>query len=290
MKSVGGDMEQEKNQLRVKYHNDLSCIKTTSLKESDLNVFFALCAKAKDENSTEIKISFESFIKAAGLSDKATVNTRKKMINFIDKRYDVLSKLEYKSKTDNSLMRFTLINKLYVEENDDFITLRIDEDFLYILNTESDFTKFVLANFVGLNGKYAKNLYRLLMRFDGTGWADYAIDDFKNYMGVPEGYRSKDILAKVINPAIEEIKSKKLMQDIRCEMKTSGRQGRAIKGFHFEFKVCINDGMPGQLSIYDGDKELRTYNAKKKLERKNSFLNYQQSEFDTELESKLLDN
>jgi plasmid replication initiation protein len=290
MKSVGGDMEQEKNQLKVKYHNDLSCIKTTSLKESDLNVFFALCAKAKDENSTEIKISFESFIKAAGLESKATVNTRKKMINFIDKRYDVLSKLEYKSKTDNSLMRFTLINKLYVDENDDFITLRIDEDFLYILNTETDFTKFVLANFVGLDGKFAKNLYRLLMRYDGTGWADYAIDDFKNYMGIPEGYRSKDILNKVINPAIEEIKAKNLMQDIRCDKKTSGRQGREIKGFHFEFKVCVNDGMPGQLSFYECDKELRKYNEKKNAERKNSFLNYHQSEYDSELESKLLDN
>lgn len=283
-------MEQEKNQLKVKYHNDLSCIKTTSLKESDLNVFFALCAKAKDENSTEIKISFESFIKAAGLESKATVNTRKKMINFIDKRYDVLSKLEYKSKTDNSLMRFTLINKLYVDENDDFITLRIDEDFLYILNTETDFTKFVLANFVGLDGKFAKNLYRLLMRYDGTGWADYAIDDFKNYMGIPEGYRSKDILNKVINPAIEEIKAKNLMQDIRCDKKTSGRQGREIKGFHFEFKVCVNDGMPGQLSFYECDKELRKYNEKKNTERKNSFLNYHQSEYDSELESKLLDN
>lgn len=283
-------MEQEKNQLRVKYHNDLSCIKTTSLKESDLNVFFALCAKAKDENSTEIKISFESFIKSAGLENKATVNTRKKMINFIDKRYDVLRNLEYKSKTDNSLKRFPLINKLYVDENDDFITLRIDEDFLYILNTETDFTKFVLANFVGLDGKFAKNLYRLLMRYDGTGWADYAIDDFKNYMGIPEGYRSKDILNKVINPAIEEIKAKNLMQDIRCDKKTSGRQGREIKGFHFEFKVCVNDGMPGQLNFYECDKELRKYNEKKKAERRNSFLNYHQSEYDSELESKLLDN
>ncbi|MBQ1574193.1 MAG: replication initiation protein [Clostridiales bacterium] len=283
-------MEEGKNQLKVKYHNDLSCIKTTSLKETDLNVFFALCAKAKDENSTEITISFESFIKAAGLTDKATVNTRKKMISFIDKRYDVLKELEYKSKTDKSLMRFTLINKLFVNEDDDFITLRIDEDFLYILNTETDFTKFVLANFVGLNGKYAKNLYRLLMRYDGTGWADYAIDDFKNYMGVPDGYRSKDILNKVINPAIEEIRTKNLMQDIRCEMKTSGRQGRAIKGFHFEFKVCVNDGMPGQLNIFEGDKELRIYNTQKNLERKNAFLNYPQREFDSDLESKLLDN
>lgn len=285
-------MEQEKKELSVKYHNDLNNIKTTQLTEVDLNVFFSLCAKAKEKNSTEVRIDFDTFLYMSGLKNKSTVNTRRKMINFIDKKYEILRKLEYKSKTDRSLKRFPLINKLWVNEDDDFIMLRIDDEFLYILNTEKDFTKFILSNFVGINGKYAKNLYRLLMRYDDTGWADYTLDDFKDFMGIPEGYRAKDVVDKIIKKSVDELIDRGLMTEIRYEIKRSHRKGNEIKGFHFDFKTCVNDDMPGQTGMSDANTEMSKYKALKDKERsKYQFNNFPQNSYDfTELEEKLLDN
>lgn len=278
-------MKQKSNELKVKYHNDLNCIKTTKLSEVDLNVFFSLCAKAKEKNATEIEIDFDKFLEISGLQNKSTVNTRKKMIDFIDKKYEILHKLEYKRKTDKSIVRFPLINKLTVEEDEDTIKLRIDEDFLYILNTESDFTKFILANFISINGKYSKNLYRLLMRYEDTGWADYGMDDFKDYMGIPKGYRPKDITEKIIKPSIEELKNKGLMSDVRCEIKKSRRQGNEIKGFHFEFEVCVNDEKHGQLSMDDYKKANKLIGQKTKLNQiTDSGISY------SDIENDLLDN
>lgn len=277
------------SELKVKYHNDMNAISTKNLNEVDLNVFMALCAKAKDKNISEIELSFDEFIEASGLEKKSTVNTRKKIIDFIDSRYSKFSILEYKKKSDKGLIRFYLVNRLYVPEDENVVRMRIDEDFLYILNTNKNFTKFLLSDFVDLKGKYAKNLYRLLVQYDDTGWADFTLSDFKEYMGIPSGYRPKDITEKVIKPSIEELKAKKLFNEINYEVKKARNRGAEVKGYHFNFTVAVNDDMNGQLDIFtymdeNGKQQFRN-------KKKNSFNNFPQNTYDfKELEEKLLDN
>lgn len=284
-------MENSKNELRVKYHNDLNTIVTTEFSETDLNVFFALCAKAKGKNTNKIRIDFDTFFEIAGLRNKTAVNTRKKKINFIDEKFEVLEDIKFKAKTDSSLHKFRMITELDVEDGQDVIVLGITDRFLRILNTDNSFTSFVLTDFVGIKGKYPKNLYRLLMRFENTGWADYTIEDFKDFMGIPAGYRPKDVIVKIINPSIDELVNKGLLAEIRYDTKRSHRQGNEIKGFHFEFKKCVNDEVPGQTDLSDGSRAMMQYKEKKAKERQNAFNNFPQNSYDfAELEEKLLDN
>ena len=284
-------MEENKNELKVKFHNNLNSIKTTQLTEIDLNVFFALCAKAKGRNETDIDIDFDTFFRLCGLENNSFVNTRKKKIDFIDKKSDALSNLQMKRKTDSSLIKFPLITELRVDEDEDLIKLSLNKIFLYILNTDEDFTKFILADFVGISGKYAKNLYRLLMRYDDTGWADYTLEDFKDFMGIPAGYRPKDIITKIIKPSIEELVNKGLMTEVRYEPKTSHRQGNGIKGFHFDFKICVNDDIPGQTEMNEVKKEMVRYKEQKARERLSQFNNFPQNTYDfDEFEKQMLDN
>lgn len=281
---------EKKNEINeIHIHNDINHINTRSLKEVDLNVFFTICAMFKDSNQLSIRISFDKFLELTGIQ-KSTLNTRKKLIDFADKKTKKLRDLEYYSKTSSSFKAYHLIEGIEVPEDGDYLEITITKKFSDSLRDYTgNFTELFLQAIVETQGKYAKNLYHLLMQYDDTGYATFRLDEFTGCMGVPESYRPKDIKTKVIEPAIKILKEKKLFEEITFDTNKAHRQGNEITGYDFHFKVAANDEMTGQQKFSIGTKNELSYQNQRKP--KNSFLNYPQNTANLDdLESKLMDN
>lgn len=282
---------EKKNEINeIHIHNDINHINTRALKEIDLNVFFTICAMFKDTDQLSVKIPFDRFIELTGIQ-KSTLNTRKKFIDFADKKTKKLRDLEYYNKTSSSFKVYHLIEGIEVPEDGDYLEIFITKKFSDGLKDYSgNFTEFFLQAIVNAQGKYAKNLYHLLMQYDDTGYATFKLDEFTGCMGVPESYRPKDIKTKVIEPAIKILKDKKLFEEITFEINKAHRQGNEITGFDFHFTVAATDEMTGQQKFNIGTKNELSYQNQYKP-KQNSFKNYQQTNYiDSELEKRLLDN
>lgn len=282
---------EKKNEINeIHIHNDINHINTRALKEVDLNVFFTICAMFKDTDQLSVKIPFDRFIELTGIQ-KSTLNTRKKFIDFADKKTKKLRDLEYYNKTSSSFKVYHLIEGIEVPEDGDYLEIFITKKFSDGLKDYSgNFTEFFLQAIVNAQGKYAKNLYHLLMQYDDTGYATFKLDEFTGCMGVPESYRPKDIKTKVIEPAIKILKDKKLFEEITFEINKAHRQGNEITGFDFHFTVAATDEMTGQQKFNIGTKNELSYQNQYKP-KQNSFKNYQQTNYiDSELEKRLLDN
>ena len=282
---------EKKNEINeIHIHNDINHINTRALKEVDLNVFFTICAMFKDTDQLSVKIPFDRFIELTGIQ-KSTLNTRKKFIDFADKKTKKLRDLEYYNKTSSSFKVYHLIEGIEVPEDGDYLEIFITKKFSDGLKDYSgNFTEFFLQALVNAQGKYAKNLYHLLMQYDDTGYATFKLDEFTGCMGVPESYRPKDIKTKVIEPSIKILKDKKLFEEITFEINKAHRQGNEITGFDFHFTVAATDEMTGQQKFNIGTKNELSYQNQYKP-KQNSFMNYQQTNYiDSELEKRLLDN
>ena len=291
---MGKSNKNEINKIHI--HNDINRINTQKLKEIDLNVFFSICAMFKDLDSLSYKIPFDKFMELTKV-EKNTLNTRSKFISFADKKTKKLRQLEYYNRTESALKAFNLIEGIEIPENEDVVEISITNKFSKLLHDYSgNFTEFFLTNFVEIKGKYAKNLYHLLMQWDDKGYAKYELEEFKIYMGIPEGYRTKDIKEKVIEPAIEILKEKRLFEEITFETNRAHRQGNQITGYEFNFRIAANDVMPGQSTWQQGVEEMTKFKKTKAIEKKsrNNFNNFEQNKYTKqerkELEDLLLDN
>lgn len=254
----------KKNEInKVHIHNDINRINTQNLKELDINVFFSICAIFKNSNELSVKIPFDTFMDLTKV-EKKTLNTRKKFIDFADKKTKKFRKLEYYNKTDSSLRIFNLIEGIEVPENEDVIEISITRKFSEMLHDyNGNFTEFFLQTIVEIKGKYAKNLYHLLMQWSNTGFATFPAEEFKGCMGVTDGYRPKDIKEKVIEPAIQILLEKKLFEEISYEVIKNRRQGNQITGYSFYFREAANDEMPGQNKFQIQEGNELTYQGQK---------------------------
>lgn len=149
-------------------------------------------------------------------------------------------------KTINLFTEFAIY--VYASSKDlESIEIQVNPQFEYILNQLSaNFTAFELSEFVSLNGKYTKTLYRLLKQFRTTGKAYFEWEEFCRIMDIPQDYRQSEIDKRILKPAIKELsKERNLFDQMRVPFKNlayekekaKGRgRGGKVSGITFTFK------------------------------------------------------
>ena len=209
----------------VVYSNDLNQISLGTLNEQEQNLLFSLLVRLKDKGHAPVQL------------------TNTDLFNMLQKNYTnreltdlVLSLKEHFFKLDftqiipqkdggtvlKTINLFkTMEIKLSVKKEIDNLTLEVNEQFEYILNRlKSNFTKFQLANFLVLKGKYSKTLFRLLIQYKNIGKTykkkensiRFDWKEFKDLMGIPKSsiYDSARIEKQILKPAVDEISYKQL--------------------------------------------------------------------------------
>lgn len=131
------------------------------------------------------------------------------------------------------------------------------------------YTIFELQEFVGLQSKYAKNLYRILKQWRTTGeFVFYNIDNLRLKLDVPDSYANKRLMEKVIKPAVIEIQElDKSFENFNCEPLYLHKSGKPLAGYKFTWKPESRKDGPDK-----GQAEKKQdFNNKKALNRYNSF-------------------
>lgn len=93
------------------------------------------------------------------------------------------------------------------------------------------FIRYRLELAKGLRSLYSANLLRLLMTQKDTRFLAITLEDFRQAMEVPEGYRFSDIKRYAILPPIKELKEKAGIV-IQCQ---EFKRGRSIYSLRFTF-------------------------------------------------------
>lgn len=194
----------EKDKEVVRYNNDLN--NKTYLKNFnalELNFFMAICSKLKTQGTDEVIFSFKELKKKIQYDRETTRNTD----NFISKLRSTNRKILNsicEIETKDYIDQFVLFPTFRISKKTGTLTVRINQDYAYLLNDFSNFTEFGLANFIKLSSKYVKLLYRELMQFKSTGKLYLTMEDFKKKLDIPDSYSFSKIKNRILVPSIQD--------------------------------------------------------------------------------------
>lgn len=211
----------------VKYHNDLNDkIVFPDFKEQELNIFANLLCEFKERETETLTFSADEVSKFFGSAYNAgalgfimrEMAERLRTLGFKWTRTEFDRKREIETITTAYITMFpTFYVKCEKNPKDTSadaekypifksLEVRINPDFQYLLSEiNSNFTRFELAEFMSLSGKYTKNLYRLLKQYRQTGWLQMEWQDFQERLHIPNDYEMCNIDQRILKPAIREL-------------------------------------------------------------------------------------
>jgi len=264
----------------VKYDNYLNGLKFTGFSPIDFNFLMALCSRTRDKDTNELKFTFDELREITGYKQTSI----KKFASDLERMNEKLMKIICKIKTDTKTIMFVLFPTFVTDIKEQTLTVAVNEKFKFILNAIiKNFTRFDLDEFVQLDSKYSKSLYRLLKQFKSTGKFEVSIKDFREKMDCPESYTNKHIMDKIIKPSLNELQN--YFQDLKCETKYAHKRGRPVLGYIFTFtpenRSLDADPSEDKIKMKSSDQNQQP--------KQNSFANFHQREYDYEsLEKELL--
>lgn len=188
--------------LSVYYDNKMNLLAFKDLEKVEANLFFSIVARAKEKGGEKLTLSFNE------IAEFLEANyTNKQLREMIIKGVGKVVRTAIKWENDEGIRIFTLLKEFLIPHNENYLTVSINEPFLFILNSfeNGGFTAFELAEFSSLSSKYTQTLYRLLKQFKKTGFRSIKWSDFLEIMDIPKSYQMCDIDKQILNPAIAEL-------------------------------------------------------------------------------------
>lgn len=268
----------------VKYHNDFNKIRLPSLTAQEQNLLMGIICKIKGRPAGK-----DIVFTAQELLEFSTDNMSKAAL------FEMVESLKLKFfKADFTILvreggcvgniTFNLFYKFGIYEDEvthkmDRVELGVNPQFAYLVeDLTKNFTRFELAEFVGLGSKYTKNLYRLLKQFRNSGKCtiyQHRWQDFCEFMGIPKDYLPHHIDQRVLKPAIKELAAERNL--FNCtrpifdnltykkikDPKGRGRGGKVI-GIEFYFTPESD-----RTELIEQDKDLKSLDRQIKAELNN---------------------
>lgn len=188
----------------VEYDSKMNELSFGKFKEKELDIFFSICYKMKNEKSSEVVLSFQE-LKALS---KYTDRNLERFVKDLRAVYKKLLNITMEIENEKYIEGFTLFTSYQVRKNEREISIKINEDYRYVLHDIGKFTKFDLIEFVGLKSSYAKNMFKILKQFDKENkdnWYQIDLDRFKELLGVPNSYKMTHITSFVLTPIKEQL-------------------------------------------------------------------------------------
>lgn len=250
----------------VIYHNDLNKIQLPSFTEQEQNLLFGILSRLRNAGSDEIiKFSTNDLrnILNSDYSDESLFMFALSLDNkFFKANFRIIAEKKINDRNIFSMQIINLFNTMEIvadrelEPNDEHklksckligLEIKVNPDFAYILNDlRANFTRFELAEFVSLSGKYTKTLYRLLKQYRSRGQMDMEWDEFMRVMDIPADYNQSNIDQWILKPAIKELTRERMLFDMDRipfqnltyrKIKGNGRgRGGNVVGIEFKFK------------------------------------------------------
>ena len=227
----------------VVYGNDFNFMPLPKLTENEMNFFMAIITKLREKR--ELEFNFSDFAYDLHLkSNLSAYELEQAFYKLAEKMLDF--KVKYTTK--NSAYAFVCFERMRLEFRTNKLEITAQKDFYELItNLQLGFTQFELKEFIGIKGKYAKNLYRLLKQFRNTGKVLIYQNDWQGFceaMQIPVSYKMCDIDRQILNPAIIELSAEPTLFDNKMtifknltykKVKDKGGRGRGGKVIGIEF-------------------------------------------------------
>lgn len=228
-------IEKEQVNKIVKYHNDLSDVCFENFKASDLDIFMSICMKCANQGKRSVVISDTELARLSHYGKDLN-----RMRRDIEDLQEKLTNMKIRIESRQLSGRITLFPTFIRDKERKESIVKVNEDFLYILNEfqNGNFTEFELEEFVTLKSVYSRLAYRQLKRFKDTGVWIVGIDHFRELLDIPKTYRMDNISQRVLIPVRKELSE--YFEDLKIEKITErgeGKKGRpGVIALKFTFK------------------------------------------------------
>ena len=217
----------------VKFNNDMNTVALRKFNSTEINLLMSICSRVRDQDLKYVEFDFnylKTLIKYPYNDINSFVNTR-------DSADNKLLKCNIRIGNDIKWTRFVLFTKYTIDVENQTVTIGVNEEFKYVLNElTSNFTRFELEEFVDFKSTYTKEFYRRMKQFKYTGVWIVSIEEFKNFLDIPQNYKIDTIDKKVFKPIMNELGKEFNLKIIKKYKKTQGRGRSRVSGFEFRFK------------------------------------------------------
>lgn len=226
-------MNKEKENMIVKYGNNLNNFNYGRFTAVEADIFFSLVAKIKNTDG-KLVMSFDELKNLSNYYSR----DMKRFVGDVENTFTKYLNLKYKEDDGNILKITNVFQKLEVNREEKEVFVHVTpgmED--VILSVSENFTRFELSEFTHLRGSYSKSIYRLLKQYRHTGIMNISIEDLRFKLDIPKSYAVKDIDKVVLSKSIEELSAyfPKLMVKKEYKKSSSGRGRPAVAGYIFTF-------------------------------------------------------
>ena len=146
------DLRKENTKNIVKYEPVLNSICFKGLTPLELNIFFSMIYRLKDNETNEVVLTFDE-IKTLSQYDKSRRDpTRFK--NHLQNVYNKILKIDFKIETDEVEGFGNLFSHFLISKAEPIITMKVNKEFAYIFNELSLYTSFDLLEYTNLKSAY----------------------------------------------------------------------------------------------------------------------------------------
>lgn len=269
----------------VVYDNYLNQLSFKEFTDYDLSFFMVICERMRDLGEELQTFDYDMLMDLLEWDKTKSIDVfHKDLQRMCERLRHVGATIEI---DPDNFTAFNLFSTFEGHKKTRTLDVQVNPRFKHILNKLSgNFTEFELAEYIRLDGKYAKLLYQHLKQYRRTGWWQVSVDDIRRELAIPDTYQNKHIMDKAIKPSIELIKKCKGFGELEVEVIQSPRRGRKVEGY--KFKWTADKQIKGQMSLED---YMHPKQTKRPRKSKNSFNNFEQNTYDfKELERQLLDN
>ena len=215
----------------VIYKNEMNLVPLRRFTATEINLFFAMCNKLKEQDTNTLHLSFDE------LKELSNYNPETRNINrFVDdlqRVYDKMLDIRYTIRTETKIKKFVLFYKYEIDISERYLEIATSPDLKYILNSiTNNFTKFELKEMTHLKSTYAKNMFRMLKQYKHSGYMKIRVEDFRERLDIPNSYRMSNINQFVLTPIIRELST--IFNNLKIN-KIKAKKGRKIKWLEFTF-------------------------------------------------------
>ena len=234
----------------VKYHNDLNTIIMRKWSPEEMNFFFTIIAKVREQGTKLMKFNSDELRELAS-NDLHLDRWAQTMRSVASKVVD----LKYYERTDCSFAIMNLFSYFRVEESEKCVEIEVSSKFEYIVNRlEAQFTMYELKEFTRIKSTYAKTMYRLLKQWRTVGKREFAVEEFKTLLDTPKAYKTSEIDRAVVKPILKELSP--FFKDLKVKKVKAKTKGTPVKSYVItwtperkEAEVINGDSLPAPVEV-----------------------------------------
>ena len=211
----------------VSYDSSMNSLNFGTFKEKELDLFFSICYKMKNEGVNEVVLTFQELKELSNY----TKNDLKRFTSDLKGVYKKLLSITMEQETETEIHGFVLFTDYTIKKNERTVSIRVNDKYKYILNDIGKYTKFDLMEFVELKSVYSKNMFKILKQYESNKqnekWFEIKMERLKELLNIPNSYKISHIDKVVLTPILEQLKP--LFQGLKIEKIKRGVKVDSLK-------------------------------------------------------------